>query len=479
MTNTMKKLIVCLLAVLMIGVTLAACKTEETDSTAEPVSESLSTTDEATADEATADETKTPTAATEKATEAPAEKATTESKTSDTGSSGNDSTTKLAQQDEVYNTANVTTDGMIDTADLFTDRDLRQTADLSDATYYSVKDGEDITITSAGVYVISGSANNASVIVNAGDDDKVQLVLNGVSISNSSTPAIYVKSADKVFVTTVQGTTSSLSVTGSFSADGTTNTDAAIFSKDDLVLNGLGTLNISSTGNGVTSKDDLKITGGTISVNCTSDAFEANDSIAVADGSITVKSNKDGLHAENEEGNSVGYIYICGGSFNITANSDGIQATTVTQIDDGTFNITAAEGVEATYVQINGGMIKISASDDGINATSKSNAYNVTVEINGGDITVNMGQGDTDGIDSNGDLYVNGGTLNINCNSPFDYDGQGKYNGGTIYVNGSQTTELTNQMMGGGMGGDPGMGNNQGMGGNMGGNSGMSGGPGR
>lgn len=351
--------------------------------------------------------------------------------------------------------ANVTSDGMIDASDLFTDRDLRQAADLSEAVTYTVTDGQDIGITSAGVYVLTGTAENVTVTVDAGDDDKVQLVLNGVSITNSSAPAIYVKNADKVFVTTAQGSVNSLSVTGAFTADGDTNTDAVIFSKDDIVLNGLGTLNISSTDNGISGKDGVKVTGGTISITCSSDAIEANDYIAVADGTITIKTGKDGLHAENDDDNSVGWIYICGGTFDITASSDGIRGTTIVQIDDGTIGITASEGIEATYVQINGGEISISASDDGINGSSKSSYYTVTVEINGGYTTIDMGQGDTDGVDSNGNLYINGGTISVNANSPFDYDGTAEHNGGTIIVNGSETDEITNQF-GGGMGGGPG-----------------------
>ena len=390
-----------------------------------------------------------------------------------TSETSSDSSQKATQAQEITATANVTSNGAVDASDMFTDRDLRQNADLSEATYYEVSDNKDITITSAGVYVISGSASNASVIVDAGDDDKVQLVLNGLTLNNSGTPAIYVKNADKVFVTTASGTVNELTVSGSFTSDGDTNTDAVIFSKDDLVLNGLGTLNISSTDNGVSCKDDLKITGGTISINCASDALEANDSIAVADGSITIKTSKDGLHAENDEDNSQGYIYICGGTMDITAGSDGIQATTITQIDGGDITISGSEGIEATYVQINGGTIKISASDDGINGSAKSSAYSVRVEINGGDITIDMGQGDTDGIDSNGDIYIDGGTVSVNGQSPFDYDGQGQLNGGTVIVNGSETTELTNQF-GGGMGGPGGM---QGGPGGMGGSGGMQGGP--
>ena len=63
-----------------------------------------------------------------------------------------------------------------------------------------------------------------------------------------------------------------------------------------------------------------------------------------------------------------------------------------------------------------------------------------------------MGQGDTDGVDSNGNLIINGGTIRVNAQSPFDYDGTAQKNGGTIYVNGTQTDAITNQMMGG-MGG--------------------------
>ncbi|MCR5653466.1 MAG: carbohydrate-binding domain-containing protein [Ruminococcus sp.] len=344
-------------------------------------------------------------------------------------------------------------EGTLSKDSVFTDRDLEQTADLTDAVKYTVKNGENIEITKAGVYVLSGNAENATVTVDAADDDKVQIVLDGVSISNESAPAIYVKSADKVFVTTAKDSKNILNVTGSFTKDGEINTDAVIFSKDDLVLNGQGTLEISSADNGITSKDDLKITGGTLNITSTADAIEGNDSVAIADGKITINSQKDGLHAENSDDNSSGYVYICGGTLNITASADGIQGTTTVQIDDGTFALTASECIESTYVKLNGGTIKISASDDGINASSKSDSVNTAIEINGGDITIDMGQGDTDGVDSNGDLYINGGTISINAQSPFDYDGNCEKNGGTIIVNGTETDTITNQTFGGGMGG--------------------------
>ncbi len=333
----------------------------------------------------------------------------------------------------------------------FTDRDLAQTADTTNAVSLTVSDGQDIELTEEGVYVISGTASESTIIVNAADTAKIQLVLDGVSITNTDFPAIYVKSADKVFVTLNGENT--LSVTGTFTTDGDTNTDAVIFSKQDLTLNGTGSLTISSAqGNGITGKDDLKVTGGTYTITSAEDALEAHDSIRIADGSFTIESGKDALHAEDDEDDTVGYIWIDGGTFQINAADDGIQATTVLTVNGGTFDISAAEGMEATSVVINDGTIQITASDDGINAASKSTACDVYIEINGGDITIDMGSGDTDAIDSNGSLYINGGTLTINAQFAFDYDYAAELNGGTVIVNGEQITSISNSMMmGGGM----------------------------
>ena len=370
----------------------------------------------------------------------------------DTGNNTDSGTSVTVTDDteEITAVANVTSGGIIDATDLFTERDLKQTADTSSAVFLELSDNTGITISEAGVYVISGSASEATVTVDAGDEDKVQLVLDGVNVTNSDFPVIYVKNADKVFVTTLS-TESVLSVTGSFRADGTTNTDAVIFSKDDLVINGTGILTINSTAHGITGKDDIKITGSSVYVTSGSSAIQANDTIAVADGVLTISSKTDGLHAENDSDSTEGNIYICGGEITVTAGDDGIHAVAAVQIDGGDIAVTAAEGIEATYVQINGGSIGISASDDGINGAKKSSLYTPTVEINGGYTVITMGQGDTDGVDSNGYIYVNGGTLDITGQSAFDYDMGGVYSGGTIIVNGTVTNTITNQF-GGGMG---------------------------
>nr|AHF24133.1 dockerin type I [uncultured bacterium Contig46] len=329
----------------------------------------------------------------------------------------------------------------------FTERDRLQTADLTGAVSYTVSDGQDIRITSAGTYVIAGTASDATVVVEAGKDEKVQLVLDGVTVTNADFPVIYVKSADKVFIT-VSGD-SSLSVTGVFRSDGSTNTDGAIFSKTDLTLNGTAFLAISSSSNGIVGKDDVRITGGTYRINAVSKAIEANDSIRIAGGTLDLTAGTDGLHAENDEDTVKGYVYICGGSLAINAGDDGVHGTSVVQIDSGTLDIRAAEGIEGTYIQMNGGTISIQSSDDGINAGRKTSAYTPLIEINGGDITVAVGSGDTDGIDANGDIVVNGGIIRVTGNSTFDYDGTAQYNGGTIIVNGQQISSIPNSMMGG------------------------------
>ncbi|MBQ2618547.1 MAG: carbohydrate-binding domain-containing protein [Oscillospiraceae bacterium] len=381
--------------------------------------------------------------------------------------------TETAQSGEsasVTNVANVSSGGAIDASELFKKRELTQTAELSEAVTCTVSDGNDINITQAGVYVLQGSAKNVTVFVEAGDEDKVQLVLDGLSVTNDDFPVIYVKNDDKVFVTTTEGSENSLSVTGSFVADGSTNTDAVIFSRDDLVFNGLGSLSISSTDNGISGKDDIKLTGGVLTVSAQGHGIEANDSIAVCGGTVTVSAGKDGLHAENEDDDSEGWIYLCGGTLDITATDDGVHAVSIVQIDGGVLSVNAAEGIEGTWVQLNDGAVTIQARDDGINGARMSTAYTTCIELNGGTLTVSMGQGDTDAIDSNGNLVITGGVINITAQSPFDYDGSLTHTGGTITVNGVETDEISNQV-GGGFGGG-----NGGFGGGPGGNGGHGGG---
>ena len=326
----------------------------------------------------------------------------------------------------------------------------------SESKTITVEDNKTVEITEAGTYTFTGSAENFSIRVNVDKEEKVWIVLDSVTVTNEDAPVIYVVSADKVHVVT--NGSSMLTVTGVFAADGETNLDAVIFAKDDLELEGDGELTIvSAKANGISCKNDLEFTGGTYRIETAEDAIEAENSITITDGTFTITSGKDAIHCENDEDDAAGSVEISGGTFAIVAADDGVQAQTTLTINGGELNITAAEGLEATSVEINDGMISVSASDDGINATDKSSACTVEIVINGGEIYVSMGAGDTDAIDSNGNLYINGGTINITAQSAFDYDGIGQLNGGTVIVNGSQITQLSNSMMGGGFGGMGGM----------------------
>ena len=286
-----------------------------------------------------------------------------------------------------------------------------------------------VKITEAGTYIVTGKTDDGMIIVDVnGESDDVHLILRDAVINSSSSAAVYVLSADEVYIT-LEGN-NILSNGGKYEAIDENDIDSVIYSKDDLTINGSGSLTIDATvGHAIVCKDDMVITGGTYDLTAETDVINTNDSLA-----------------------------ITGGTFNIKAGDDAIHTDGILQIDNGTFDITAAEGLEGTYITINDGTFTINASDDGINAAQKVEDYLATLVINGGNIKITMGQGDTDGIDSNGDIYINGGTIDITGQSTIDYDGTAVKNGGTLILNGVTTYTLPNQVMGGrggGMQGDP------------------------
>lgn len=255
--------------------------------------------------------------------------------------------------------------------DMFTDRDLDVGYEESDSVKISLSDdsttvssgssdnsstddtvdgvtvdGNVITITSGGTYIISGTLTEGQLVVDA-DDEKVQLVLDNADITCATSAAIYVKSASKTFITLAEGSENILMNTAEFEAIDDNNIDAVIFSKDDLALNGSGTLTINSeNGHGIVSKDDLKITGGTYNITAASHALSGKDSVRIAAGTFNLVSGKDGIHSENADDSSKGYVYIAGGEFTIDSTGDGIDASNIVQIDGGTFDITAGGGAE-------------------------------------------------------------------------------------------------------------------------------------
>ena len=329
-----------------------------------------------------------------------------------------------------------------------------------DATYTDtvnlVLSDDDVYIDEEGTYTLSGEMNG-SVIVDVRDDEEVQLVLDNVTINSGDFAAIYIVEADKVTITLAEGSVNTLTDASAYTQIDSNDVDAVIFSKADLTINGTGTLVINANyKNGIVSKDDLIIIDGTYKITAVNQGITGKDCLMISDGNFDLNCGGDGLKSNNDEDEDRGYVYIKNGIFNIVSADDAVQGVRSVTIDGGEFNISAHEGIEGTYIIINDGNISITASDDGINAAQKVTGIDPVFEMNGGSLTIDMGQGDTDAIDSNGYIYINGGTITINAQSAFDYDMGAELNGGTVIFNGTQITEITNQFGGGAMGMTPG-----------------------
>lgn len=265
--------------------------------------------------------------------------------------------TNSAEDSEEKTKTAVATASEINVSEMFTDNDkevgygeenstkieLNKTTATSNSDDVSI-DGTTVTIKNEGTYILSGDLENGKIVVDSEKTDKLQIVLNGANISCKGSAPIYVKQADKVFLTLANETTNTLTSTGEYETS-EDNVDAAIFSKDDLTLNGIGTLTVKSeSGHGIVSKDDLVVTSGTYNINAASHGLSANDSIRIADGKFSITSGKDGLHSENTDDTKQGYIYVADGEFNITAGYDALDASSAIQSDGGTFDVTTGEG---------------------------------------------------------------------------------------------------------------------------------------
>ena len=326
--------------------------------------------------------------------------------------------------------------------ELFTSQDMQQSADRNEAEPIELADGQDILIEAGGSWILSGSASNVTIRVDAGEDAEVRLFLDEVNISNQDLPCIYVEKAGKLIVT-LSGD-NMLAVRKDFQKKTPVKANGVIYSRSDLTLNGDGSLTISSPKNGIVCRDRLRITGGNYTINADSKAIAADNAIWISDGSFLLTAESDGLHAENEDIAREGSVFIGGGNFEIYADDDAIHGQSLVQIESGTITIYAAEGLESTWVLINGGTLDIHAEGDGINAGWKNDIDRPRLEINGGQVSVVMSGEDTDAIDSNADLIITGGVIEL-IGSGFDYEGNLEFSGGKVIINGNEVTSIMNQ----------------------------------
>ena len=319
--------------------------------------------------------------------------------------------------------------GTFSSADMFTERDLAGTYEESGAVYVTLSDdgitgetdgvvikGQTVTITAEGTYIFSGTLSEGQIVVDA-DNAKVQIVFDNVDITCASSAAVYVKSAEKVFVTLAEGSQNTLRNTDEYVAIDDNNIDAVIFAKSDLTLNGTGSLTIvSAEGHGIVSKDDLKITGGTYDITAAGHALSEKDSVRIADGTFILTAEKDGIHAENADDEETGYIYIADGDFTITSDGDGMDASNIVQIEDGTLDITAGGGAANSLKTHEsdvpgGGMPQNGEKPDGESMPQmgeKPDGENMPQHT-----TTDESGTSTKGIKAGGGMYLNGGTYQI------------------------------------------------------------------
>ena len=317
--------------------------------------------------------------------------------------------------------------------DMFTERDLSgEYSDCIDITLSGTTascadssvsiSGSTVTITAKGTYRLSGTLSDGQIVVNAPDTDKVQLVLDNAEITKKSGAALYVIQADKVFVTTVNGSTNTLASTGEFVSTDDNNVDGAVFAKSDIAFNGAGTMNIScETKHGVVTKDDLKIGGGTYNITSASQGLSGKDSVRIAAGTVNINSGTDAVHSENADDAAKGFIYIAGGTLELTSGRDCIDASSTLTVAGGTFNLLSGGGSSSaqTYggtdsesykgmksagvLTITEGTFTIDSLDDAVHS-------NTDVKIEGGKFEISTGD---DGVHADNETAISGGEMNI------------------------------------------------------------------
>lgn len=312
----------------------------------------------------------------------------------------------------------------------FTANDLKGDWDTSDSTVITMN-GDKVTISgsgaydndgnvyisTAGTYVLSGSLTNGQIVIDTDQSSKVWILLNGVTVYCENDAALRIEQADKVFLTLAAGTDNILKSGAAYSEEATSESvSGTLFSRDDLTINGSGSLDISS---------DYK------------HGIDVNDSLVITGGTITVNAPQDGIHVNDD-------MRICNADLNITADDDAITVGKTFMIESGSVQSEGCyEGIEADTIEVRGGMITLYPADDGLNAET-------SISVSGGELTVLNADGrDADGMDSNGDITITGGTVRISLpgsgsNNAIDY---GSESGGICTISGGNVIAAASYVM--------------------------------
>ncbi|KGK91170.1 hypothetical protein DP73_04850 [Desulfosporosinus sp. HMP52] len=282
--------------------------------------------------------------------------------------------------------------------------------------------GSIVTISKSGVYEITGSLTNGSIVVDVNrdtDDGTVFLVLNGATIQSQTSAPIYIKNSKKAVILLENGTDNSVAGGSDYVVNEDGEPSAAIFSKSDLTITGGGKLTVTADYNdGITSKDDLKITDGSLIVTSKADGIVGKDSVSIKNGSFEIIAGKDGIRSTNETDEDKGNVVLENGQFTIVAANDGIQAAKLVQIDDGSFQLNSGGGYPGKSISSSndfGGRPDQKASAPTTNSTEEEESKKGLkagqgLLVNGGNISVSSYE---DSLHSNNDLIINDGVLTL------------------------------------------------------------------
>lgn len=308
---------------------------------------------------------------------------------------------------------------------------------------------EAVTISAEGTYILSGDYSG-TVKVAAGANDKVKLVLDGVSIESDGA-AIEAASGNELVIIMAEGSENTLIDThaaehaaAAAEAEETGSDDSSIpsgtiDSSIDTTMGGAGTLTVSGGQNAISTSDGLAIYSGNITVTSADDGIRGKDYVWIEGGSITVTATGDAIQATNDTEAERGFIYLGGGQVTVNESEKAIDAKTDLVIDGATIDVTASDdAVEGGYVLFAAGSGEITSDDDPINATLDGS--NPWIVVLGGQWTAS-GQGD--GIDSNGEALISGGSVTVfgpvgGGNGAIDTEAGLTITGGTLFAIGSQ-----------------------------------------
>ncbi|MDR1206456.1 MAG: carbohydrate-binding domain-containing protein [Peptococcaceae bacterium] len=304
-----------------------------------------------------------------------------------------------------------------------------------------------LTVSQAGTYVLSGTLTDGQILIDAGKDDLVRLVLNGVSLNHSSGSVIYAPQAGKTVLILPKGTQNTVADGSNYTfPEGETEPDAAIFAQDDLTVTGEGALSVTGAyKHGIRSNDVLAVMNGFLTVQSAGDGLRGRDGVAVRSGTLVIEAAGDGIQSNNDEDAAKGFVILNGGTYAINAAQDGIQAESALTVTDGEFNIVTGGGAANAPPQTenarggfggrgrNGEASEAAASDEtGVSESKKALKAGKLIYIGGGSFTVDS---EDDSVHSNGDITVTAGTFTLQTgDDTFHADNQLLISGGEIDI---------------------------------------------